>query len=330
MAVVLTQTGGRGKKLFLKMKLSASNLSGLTNVVGLWRMDTNEIVGHTNVAEDSASPTFTTEFHMEHYLSANLAVKLCAYAVKDGCVDETTFVGCYETTLGALFKGKQSEGYMGDTGSSLSFDVSVMPDPNQKKKEKKVETGPKLTKEEAKAIKECEKEGGKKGQDLCGMSAFGVHFFCVAIESCPDDWALFENVMLGMNKEVDPDGDDRKGGAADLAKILFCAGPTKLMIYANVPPELMEKASVKEFMEAVCDAVGATVSEIDDNFAKGEVMGDPDANKYPLKMRDAAIAAGFNFLRAKCLVLDDDSDDDINYADDCGIDLNAAPDAEDY
>ena len=38
-----------------------------------------------------------------------------------------------------------------------------------------------------------------------------------------------------------------------------------------------------------------------------------------LVCRDEAIAAGFAYLRGKNLVLDDDdSDDDINFADDCG------------
>jgi hypothetical protein len=329
MAVVLSQPKGKGKKLILKLKLSATNFPGGSNVVGLWRLDTNEIVGHTEVSDD-ASPTFTTEFNLDHYLSADLKVKFCVYSVVNGCVDESGFVGCHETSLGALFKGKKSEALL-STGAGLNFDCVVLPDPNQKKKEKKVvETGPQLSKEEKKAIALSFKEGGKKGQDLCGMSSFGVHFFCVSIESCPDNWDLFQQVMDGMNKEVDPEADDRKGGAADLAKILFCAGPTKVMMFANVPPEQAEKATVKEFLEAVCAPIDGKITEDGEFFMKAEAAGDPDNNRFPLKMRDQAIAAGFDFLRAKQLVLDDDSDDDINFADECGIDLNAGANAEDY
>lgn len=328
MAVVLSQEG-KGKKLILKLTLTASNLPAGTNVVGLWRMDTGDIVGHTDVADS----TFTTEFNVDHYLSKVLPIKFCAYAVKDGCVDETTFIGCHETDTAKLFKGKKSEGMLGDSGASLNFDCSVLPDPNQKKKEKKPvqDAGPKLSKEETKAIALSVKEGGKKGQDLCGMAAFGVHFFCVSVESAGDSWDKMQNIMDGMNKEIDPEADDRKGGAHDLAKILFCAGPTKLMIYAHVPAELSDKAGLTEFLKAVGEPVGATYLDgASDYFAKAEVMADPDNNKYPLKLKDAAIGAGFDWLKAKSLVLDDDSDDDINFADDCGIDLNAGADADDY
>lgn len=334
--VLLSRSDGKGKKLILKLKLGARGLpSGVSNVVGLWRLDTNEILGHTNVV-DTVDAEFSTEFNLDHYLSADLKIKFCAYTVKNGMVDETCFVGCHETSLQTLFKGKNSEGFLEGSSASLSFSCSVLPDPNQKKKEKKapVETGPQLTKEEKKAIALSLKEGGKKGQDICGMSSFGVHFFCVTIESCPDNWDLFDQVMIGMNKEVDPEADDRKGGAADLAKVLFCAGPTKLMIYAHVPAERMEACNVEEFLNAVAEPVGAVViegSSVDGCFLKAEVLGNPDENKFPLKMRDQAVAAGFDFLRSKSLVLDDDgSDDDINFADDCGIDLNAGADAEDY
>lgn len=327
MAVVLSQTG-KGKKLILKVTVEGENFPTSSNVVGLWRKDTNEIVGHTDVAANK----FNTEFHLDHYLSLNLEVKFCVYTVKDGNTDADSFVGCYETSLKDLFKGKKVEAKL-DCGAVLNFTCVVLPDPNAKKKEKKPkkEEGPQLSKEEKKKIATSLKEGGKKGQDICGMSAFGVHFFCVAVDSCPDDWELFEKVMEGMNKPVDPDGDDRKGGAADLAKVLFSAGPTKVLMYAHVPDECKDKATVKEFLEAVAAPLNGKVTDLSENFGKAEAAGDPDNNLFPLKMRDQAIAAGFEFLRSKSLILDDDgSDDDINFADECGIDLNAGADAEDY
>lgn len=326
MAVVLSQTG-KGKKLVLKMSLAGSNFPPeCSNVIGLWRMDTQDVVGHTNVVEGT-EPEFTTEFLLDHYLSSNLKVKFCAYNVKDGNVDVDGFVGCHETDLGTLFKGKQSEGMLGDSGIVLKFNVSVQADPKDEKKKKEEEKSdtPKLTKEQLKEIAAAEKEGGKKGQDISGMSAFGVHFFCVSVESAPDNWPLMESIMTGMNKEVDPEAEDRKGGASDLGKILFCATEksTKLLMYAHVPAEQSDKATVKEFLEAVCAPCEATIIEAGDNFAKAEVAHDPDNNKYVLKMKDAAIAAGFEFLRKKGLVMDDDDGDEINFADECGIVLNA-------
>jgi len=162
------------------------------------------------------------------------------------------------------------------------------------------------------------------------MSSFGVHYFCVSMEAPGDDWELMESCMTGMNKEVDPEADDRKGGAGDLGKILFSAGDKKLLMMCHVPAEL-EGSDVQEFLKAVGEPVGANFISFNDSIGKAEAIGDPDANKYPLKMKDEAIAAGFAYLRGKNLVLDDDdSDDDINFADDCGIDLNGGAEGSDY
>lgn len=339
--VSLAQSEGKGKKLILKVTLSAKNLpEGTANVVGLWRQDTNQIVGHTDVVKGTTNPEFTTTLHLDHFMSKDLDVKLCVYSAKNDPVESTDFVGCVLTSLQALFKGKTQEVALeGAAGALLCIKVTVLPDPNQKKKEKKpvVEEGPKLSKAEAaakkaadKIIATAKKEGGKKGQDLCGMSTFGVHFFCVSVESVGDEWNLMETCMAGMNAEIDPDADDRKGGASPYGKILFSAGDKKLLIMAHVPVEL-EGTTVEEFIRAVATPVGANFLSFTDTIAKAEVIGDADAGKYPLKLKDEAIAAGFAFLRSKSLVLDDDdSDDDINFADDCGVDLNAGADDEDY
>jgi len=142
--------------------------------------------------------------------------------------------------------------------------------------------------------------------------------------------------MEGANKKVDPDGDDRKGGADDLGKIFFSASDDKLVIVAHVPKELNEKATLAEYMGAVCAPLGLTPKPLEGTMENAdasdmmvaECTGDPDANRYPLKMRDVAIGAGFDFLRAKGLILDDDSGDDINFADECGVDLNAGAEGD--
>lgn len=341
MSVVLSRSSGKGKKLVLKVSLSATNLPDSTAVVvGVWRQDTNQIIGHTDVVKGEADPTFTVAAELDHFMAEDLPVKFCVYSAANDPVSASDFIGSHETTLNDLFKKKnQTQPLEGADGASIVFKVTVLADPNAKKKEKKppkVE-GPKLTKAEAaaakareKEIKAAIKEGGKKGQDLCGMSSFGVHYFCVSMEAPGDDWELMESCMTGMNKEVDPEADDRKGGAGDLGKILFSAGDKKLLMMCHVPAEL-EGSDVQEFLKAVGEPVGANFISFNDSIGKAEAIGDPDANKYPLKMKDEAIAAGFAYLRGKNLVLDDDdSDDDINFADDCGIDLNGGAEGSDY
>ena len=199
---------------------------------------------------------------------------------------------------------------------------------NKKKKEKAAPAAKKPTKKEEEAIKQkkaCIKEGGKKGQDLGGMSTFGVHFFLTAMDEPKGNLDLLKLCMEGANKEVDPEGDDRKGGAGDLAKIFLSAGDTNLAIMAHMPVECQGKGtSLTEWTEAIIADVpgGAKITIIDEFFATVEIAGNPDKGLFPLKLRDACIGSGFAHLRAKGLVLDDDSDDDVNYADAAGVDIN--------
>jgi glutathione S-transferase len=186
-------------------------------------------------------------------------------------------------------------------------------------------TGVKL---DDKAVKACIKEGGKKGQDIAGMSTFGVHFFCVTVEAAEGEMKLLDKVLEGMNTEVDAEAEDRKGGAGDLGKMLFNANEHKLVILCHTPKEVTDKATAEEWMEGVLKVTNATVVEKTQNIIKAEVANDPDRGVFTLKLRDEAMAASFAFLRSRQLMIEDDSDDDVNYAAAAGINLNAAPGAD--
>jgi len=197
---------------------------------------------------------------------------------------------------------------------------------------KKEEAAAAKAADEAKAAKKriaaCLKEGGKKGQDLCGMAAFGTHYFLVSMDEPKGSMEHLQLCMDGANKPVDPDGDDRKGGAADLGKIFFSACDEKLIMMAHIPKEGQDKLTLQDFFGAVLKPFDIPMNVKDEFYATAEISADPDANKYPLKMRDVCIGAGFDFLRSKNLILDDDSDDDINFADACGIDINGGADGD--
>jgi nucleoside-diphosphate kinase len=188
-------------------------------------------------------------------------------------------------------------------------------------------------KEDPKKVKACIKEGGKKGQDLSGMSVFGCHFFLTTFIEPEGDMSYLQMCMDGANKPVDPEGDDRKGGAGDLGKIFFSAGDKELSIICHVPEERKAELSCADYLNAILgplkDAGVKPVIEkgTDENFLKVNIKGNPDANVFPLKLRDECVARGFDFLKSKGLILDDESDDE-NYADAAGVDLNAG--ADDY
>lgn len=176
-----------------------------------------------------------------------------------------------------------------------------------------------------KQLKASIKEGGKKGQDLIGMSDMGgVKFFSVAIDSAEGQWELMDAVMQGMNKEVDPTADDRKGGAGEIGKCLLYADNSTLFMICHVPNLVKEQINQEEWFKAVVDSVGgnmigeAETIEVgktgEGTVLKAEMKANPDAGKFPLKERDVAIGKSFEYLVSKGLVRPDESDDDENYA----------------
>lgn len=173
-----------------------------------------------------------------------------------------------------------------------------------------------------KQIKAAVKEGGKKGQDLAGMSDMGgVKFFSVAVESALGKWELMEKIMEGMNKEVDPNADDRKGGAGHIGKCLMFADDNILLIICHMPKELSEMVAQKDWFSEITGSVNAKILgepvELENNggtIMKAELKADADKEVFPLKLRDVAIGKSFEFLVSKGMVRPDESDDDENYA----------------
>jgi hypothetical protein len=156
------------------------------------------------------------------------------------------------------------------------------------------------------------KEGGKKGQDLVGMSEMGgMSYFCIALETCKGNKELLEAAMEGANKEVDEGADDRKGGAGKLGKMFLSAGDASLMILGHCPKDNQDKLTLKEWAETLAKAVDGDIKDITEDTCFIEAAANPEKEQFPLKMREAAINASFALLREKGLVVDDDSDDDF-------------------
>lgn len=174
----------------------------------------------------------------------------------------------------------------------------------------------------SKAEKAALKEGGKKGQDIAGMSAMGgVKFFSVAIDSAGGDWKLMELVLEGMNKKVDEAAEDRKGGADDIGKCLLFADDAALLMLCHVPECIKDKIDQDEWFNEVIGSVGGDIISKDDYAGEGKgviikavLKKDEEKGKFPLKERDVAINKSFDYLVSKELVRPDESDDDANYA----------------
>lgn len=153
---------------------------------------------------------------------------------------------------------------------------------------------------DAKLVKAAVKEGGKKGVDISGLSDMGgVKFYHLALESCEGNVHLIKAAMEGMNVEVDETADERKGGAGDIGKMLLSASNTELILYCHVPDHLQSTLTPAAWMAEVGKHVDAEVKETTKNTVLAVAKGNPDKQRYPLKMRDLVSGVGYQFLRQK-------------------------------
>mmetsp|Transcript_31950 Transcript_31950/g.77842 ORF Transcript_31950/g.77842 Transcript_31950/m.77842 type:complete len:360 (+) Transcript_31950:111-1190(+) len=172
-------------------------------------------------------------------------------------------------------------------------------------------------------LKAVKKEGGKKGQDLIGMSEMGgMKFFCASLDHPDGQRDLMELSLRHMNKDVNPAMEERVGGAGSVGKMLFSAGIKKLGILANVPKEVLDLGvRADEWLQHVLNETGMNgilnVSDANSTLAYGEVPLDPSINAYPLKVKDSAIPHSIAYLRSKGVFPDrDDESSEIVYGDD--------------
>ena len=131
---------------------------------------------------------------------------------------------------------------------------------------------------------------------------------------------LLEVCLEGFNKDIDPEADDRKGGAKGLAKMLFSHNETTLSIIANLPKELQDKTTLKEWVAAATTALEPMKMKVvgeTEEVIKLEGKTDIDAGIYAHKKKDECIGQVYHWLTQKALVMADDSDgEDIVYGDD--------------
>ena len=205
-----------------------------------------------------------------------------------------------------------------------------------------------LAKLKAKIIK----EGGKKGVEIEGASDMGgLDFFCTTMELPEGDLEYLELSMLAMNAEPDPEAEDRKGCSGHIGKMIFSASVEQLALVAYVPAgefnKSADKVDVTAWMNHVLDAIKpgevtkpafSTISRIPDKKTgdiltgtDGKINGkvvvavaksNPEAGKFALKDKDAAMAAAFAYLRSKGAFPEDNDEDsdEMVFGDDDNLD----------
>ena len=173
------------------------------------------------------------------------------------------------------------------------------------------------------------KEGGKKGQDIAGVNDMGgLEFFCTSIDAADGDAELLKMALDGANAEVDPAGEERKGGSGHVGKCLFSSGLTSLALATYVPADKKVKIDPMQWMEHILtqtsgldNAVINSTSE-DGTTVLATIAQNADKNLFSLKMKDVALSQAIIYLRERdCFPPDDDdSDDDMVFGDDTDFD----------
>merc|ERR1712232_845013 len=186
---------------------------------------------------------------------------------------------------------------------------------HQEKKEKEQAEKPKDEKpaeDPAKKLKKVIKEGGKRGVEIEGAADMGgLQFFCTSVDEPEGDLDLMDECMKAMNEEADPTQEERKGGSGAIGKMLFSAGTNQLGIVAYVPESKKDSLSAIEWITKVSALFQGEVEKSSTKaYARAFITADGDKNKFPLKMKEPCITEAINFLKAKGLFPDADSDDD--------------------
>jgi len=188
-------------------------------------------------------------------------------------------------------------------------------------------------KAQAKKLAGVVKEGGKKGVEIEGAADMGgLAFFCTTLFEPDGDLELLEKGFAGMNAEIDEEAEERRGGAGNLGKMVFSAGPEFLQIVCNVPVELQEDKEVNGLMRKAMNAKvwveyvlskfakespGLVCGEGSDiSYAKASIPKNQDIGFFPLKIKDDAMSFAYELLRNNnCIQLNDSSDEGVCHGD---------------
>ena len=161
------------------------------------------------------------------------------------------------------------------------------------------------------------KEGGKKGIEISGAADMGgLEFFCTQVAQPAGRLDLLELLMHAMNKEIDPEEEESKGGSGEVGKLLLSDGQKDFAMIAYVPDNKVEKVNAAEWCQSVVSAIGfGEVVTSSATWAAALCPCDAEKGQFPIKVKDEALQAGINFLKSKGAFPDkDESDDDECYS----------------
>jgi hypothetical protein len=167
-----------------------------------------------------------------------------------------------------------------------------------------------------KELKAIKKEGGKKGSEIAGAADMGgMTFMNCSMDSMDLGGKTIGEVermvvaMTEMNKPIDPEAEEAKGGSGHVAKALFSYGSEKTGVVCYVPEEHQKTVTAEVWCGEIVAGFGGNVLEgATAELAMGEITGD-GKDLFPIKLKDEALQASIKFL-VKIGVFPDKDDDD--------------------
>ena len=174
----------------------------------------------------------------------------------------------------------------------------------------------------------CVKEGVKRAQMFSSMNkGCGLSFFCTIVEidiaegsSQPNTIDLLKSVMEGANKN---------SKAKMWGKFFITSNDTQVVGYGHVPKSLAVETKIDiirwhDILTRDLPNVETQYNEesIDDKDFIGFVSTvDPQAEMFPFKLCDDIVQKNIDFLKKEKMIVQesDDGDDEVNFAEEAGI-----------
>jgi hypothetical protein len=303
--------GKKGQKITLTFSVEGLP-AGSNPVVGVFDKQ-GKIVGRTEWQSNTSSPSFDKKFTIMHANSTVLTFSV--YNASDS-VSKEDYLGGVTADLKNLC-GNGGKNDVTEGGITFHMNCEVPKKAEKKKKEEKKVDPVAAAAARKKLIAKCDKEGGKKAQDIAGMKDMGgVAYFHVSIDQCEADWELLEACMVAMNKPCPEDADERRGGAEDIGKVLLSYVDSHICLYMHVPKSLPD-CKIDEWFGAMTVGYEPVVISQDSEWIKAEIKQNIEKGVYPIKVKDDVINKGYQHLASKKLVMpDDDDEDELVFGDD--------------
>jgi hypothetical protein len=175
-----------------------------------------------------------------------------------------------------------------------------------------------------KKMAKVKKEGGKRGVEIEGAADMGgLQFFCTAVLEPGSDVDMLVECMKAMNAKPDPNNEEeRKGGSGHVGKLLFTQSDKAVAIMTYVPKAKQGQIKANEWLSHVVKQMGAADVKIEERStatnATVAIECNADKGLFAIKMKDAAIQEGINYLKERGLFpdKDDDEEDEMVFGDD--------------